>query len=431
MQDLSIVTDTLLQILTAALGSSQLFGGHGPTFAVNVSGQHPETPTGNFDCELSLYLFHVGVDKFLANQFWTQAAQGAGKQPVAFEPLSLDLWYMLSAQSQASYVHEQQVLGVAMRAFHENATFSLPTPTPGPNPVTPSEATLVLESPTFDEMSRLWQALGVPLRTTAQYRVSVVFLTPDQPPPKDERKPTQINLAAAPAGPSTDPTLPHLFLTRRTVNYTAPGPSTVIFQQSPASTAPAPAGVVGQVVALEGLHLADTDIVLLVSYDATGKVTDTDITATWKVPITPPYPTPPPEGVPILLRPPEAAAARPPGRYDLVVTRPSVPGFRSNAVPLNVAPWINPAGGPLLNHDGAGIYTLDVRNVPDTGAVLRLGALELTRIADGAAPGAGQWQCSGGTQITFAAPADAPPGQHQIGLRAADVEADPALWAVV
>jgi len=431
MQDLSIVTDSLKQILTTALGSSQLFGGAGPPFSVNISGQHPETPTGQSDTELSLYLFHVGADKFLANQFWTQAAQGAGKQPVAFEPLSLDLWYMLSAQSQTSYVHEQQVLGVAMRAFHENATFSLPTPTPGPNPVSPSQATLVLESPTFDEMSRLWQALAVPLRTTAQYRVSVVFLTPDQPPPDPQLHPRRVNLAAAPSGPATDPQLPHLFVTWRTVTYAAPGGSTVIFQQSPASTAPAPAPVAGQVVALDGLHLADTDTVLLVSYDATGKPTETDITATWKVPISPPYATPPIDGVPFLLRAPAGAAAPPPGRYGLVIARPTVPGFRSNTVPLDVAAWINPAGGPLLNHDGAGIYTMDARNVPETGAVLRLGGLALTRIADGAAPGPGQWQCTGGTQITFATPADAPSGQHEIGLRAGDVDADPALWAVV
>jgi hypothetical protein len=33
--------------------------------------------------------------------------------------------------------------------------------------------------------------------------------------------------------------------------------------------------------------------------------------------------------------------------------------------------------------------------------------------------------------ITFAAPAGTPAGSHQLSLRVADVEADPALWAVV
>src|SRR6478609_3631130 len=219
MQDLSIVTDALRTIIGDALLASPLL--IGPPFTINVTGQHPETPTGLNDCELNLYLFHVSADKFLANSFWSQPAQTAGKQPVAYEPLSLDLWYMLSAQDKTSYAHEQLALGIAMEALHEHATFTFAAPTPPPNSVTPSEATLTLESTTFDEMSRLWQALGVPLRTTAQYRVSVVFLTPDQPAPDNQKPPTEINLVAAPAAPSSDPTLPQLFTTRRRLKYTA------------------------------------------------------------------------------------------------------------------------------------------------------------------------------------------------------------------
>jgi Pvc16 N-terminal domain len=417
MQDLSLVTDTLIAIVTDAVTNSPLYTGHVPHFSVNISGQHPETPTGTYDCELSVYLFHIGADKFLANQFWSQQAQNGGKQPIAFEPLSLDLWYMLSAQSKSSYVNEQLVLGLAMEGLHQHGTFTLQTPTPPPNSVTPSEATLVLESPTFDEMSRLWQALGIPLRTTAQYRVSVVFLTPDEQPPAAQPNPNIVNLEAAPAGPITE--LPHLVAARRTLTYTAPGPSTIVVQQSPASTAPAPAGVAGQTLTLDGLGLAGTDHVLLVSYDASGAATETDITTTWNAGA----------GLPFKLRPPEGAAT-PPGRYDLVIARPSAPTFRSNAVPLGVAPWINPAGGPLLHPGGTGIYTLDVRNVPTAGAQLRIGTVQLGRVAAGTTPSAGQWQGSG-SQITFAAPADLPLGQYQIGLRAGDVEADPALWAVV
>lgn len=433
MHDLSIVTDALRAILTDALTASPVFGGGPPPFSVTVTGQHPETPSGGSDCELCLYLFHVGADKYLANSFWTQAGQaggGVGRQPVAFEPLALDLWYMLSAQSQASYVQEQQVLGIAMQAFHEHATVKLLTPTPPPNPLSPSEATLVLESPTFDEMSRLWQALGLPLRTTAQYRVSVAFLTRDEVPPPQPPV-TSVTLSAAPADPADDPSLPRLLATRRTVSYTAPGPASRIVGQSPAITAPAPAGTGGQVVTLDALMLADTDRVLLVSYDAAGVATETDVTGTWKVAVTPPYPSPPARGVPFLLRPPAGAAAPPPGRYELVVTRPGLPGWRSNAVPLAVAAWIDPTGGPLLQHDGAGIYSLSVRNVPTTGASLRLGGVELARVSAGSTPGAGEWQCTGGSTITFAAPDGTPPGQHQVGLRSADVEADPALWAVV
>lgn len=432
MHDLSIVTDTLRTILTGAINASPVFGGGPPPFSVAVSGQHPETPAGGSDCELNLYLFHIAPDKFLANSFWTQAAQSGGsggKQPVAFEPLCLDLWYMLSARAQSSYVQEQQVLGIAMQAFHEHATVKLPTPTPLPSPVAPSEVTLTLETPTFDELSRLWQGLGLPLRTTAQYRVTVVFLTPpDLPPPAPPV--TSVNLVSAPTDPPADPSLPRLLSTRRTVNYVLPGPANKIFQQSPASTAPAPAGVGGQVFELDALMLADTDHVRLVSYDSNGVATETDVTATWKVPLTLPYPSPPARGVPFLLRPP-AGTATPAGRYELVVTRPSEPGWRSNAVPISIAPWIDPSGGPLLTASGAGIYTFAVRNVATSGASLRLGTVELTRIASGATPDPGEWQCSGGSLITFAAPENLPAGNHQIGLRVADVEADPALWAVV
>jgi len=78
MHDLSLVTDQLRKIVTDAIASSAVFGGVPPPFSVNVSGQHPQTPTGGSDTELSLYLFHVAGDKYLANSFWSQAAQGGG-----------------------------------------------------------------------------------------------------------------------------------------------------------------------------------------------------------------------------------------------------------------------------------------------------------------------------------------------------------------
>jgi hypothetical protein len=431
MRDLSLVTDTLRQILSDAVNSNPLWGGP-PPFQVSVSGQHPENPGQQADCELDLYLFHIAADKFLANSFWSSQAQsgGSGQQPVAFEPLCLDLWYMLSAQSKTSYVHEQQVLGVAMQAFHEHGTFKIAAPTPGPDSVTPSEASLVLESPTFDELSRLWQALGQPLRTTAQYRVSVIFLTA-QDPPAPQPHPTTWTVAAAPVGLPTDPALPYLLGTKRTVSYIAPPapgmPSAQPYELSPAATAPAPASVAGQEVTIDAQGLADTDQILLVSFD-TGVPVETDVTS-WKVPLTDPYPTPPASGIPLMIRPPDIPGGPPPGRYQIKIARPGVPGWRSDGVPLDIAAWVDPVGGPLLTA-AAGIYTLNVRNVPDSGAELRLGTVPLTQVTSGTLPQPGQWQLSG-TTLTFAAPAILPAGRYPVRLRAADIEADPAQWAVV
>jgi hypothetical protein len=432
MRDLSIVTDTLIAMLRAAWQDDPQWGGGPPPFTLRVSGQHPEQPGTGEDCDLNLYLFHVSADKYQANTFWTQQAQSGGatgQQPVAFEPLGLNLWYILSAQSKTSYTQEQLALSSAMRAMHQHGTLSLPVASPaGPGrpAVTPSEVSLVLESPGFDELSRLWQALGVALRTTAQYRVSVAFLTPEALPPA--APPVQrIGLAAVPGGPP-DPSLPRPLGTTRTVSYTAPSsagaPAARSFEQSPASIAPDG----GQVVMLDGLGIADTDRVLLVSHDAAGSETETDITATWKVAITPPYPSPPANGVPVLLRAP-AAGCPPPGRYELRVARPSLPGWRSAGVPLNVAPWLDPAGGPLI-HAAAGAFTVTARNVPPDRAELRLGTVPLRRIADGGTPAAGEWGLAGAS-LSFAAPGALPAGQYPVRLRVADIEADPGLWAVI
>src|SRR5258708_17539599 len=195
-----------------------------------------------------------------------------------------------------------------MHALHEHGTIQLATPSPLPGAVTPSEATLVQESPTFDEMSRLWQSLAMPLRTTSQYRVSVIFLTPDKLPVGAPQV-TAYNLGSGPSAPVKDASLPRLLATRRTVTFVAPGPVTRAFHQVPASTAPAPPAVTGQTVELAGIMLADTDHLILISYSPSGVATQPPVTAPWNVPITPPYPPPPPHTLPILLRAPGGCGA--------------------------------------------------------------------------------------------------------------------------
>jgi len=426
MYDLSLVTDTLRDILTDALATSPLFGGGGPVFSVSVSGQHPDGIATGADCDLNLYLFHVAEDRNLRNQFWSQQSisgqpPGPARQPVAFEPMALNLFFLLSAQSATSYVQEQQVMSIAIRAFHEHATVMLPVPTP--TGVPQSQITLNMDTPTPDELSRLWQALNQPLRMTAQYRASVALLTPETGATA-QPNPTTWTLLGNPVGGSPA-TMPMLFGTIRRVAFVGPAGART-YDQTPASAAPAPPAATGQTFVLRGRGIADTDQVLLVAWDAAGVETETDVT-TWKVPLTTPYPSPPGDGVPIALKPPQAAGVAP-GRYGLRLARPAEPGWRSNTAPFMVAPWLDPSGGPLLTAGGGGIYTATARNIPATGAELRLGSVLLART--GAAPSAGQWRFAG-TTLTFAAPTGMPSGDHAIRLRAANVESDPALWAVV
>jgi hypothetical protein len=417
MYDLSIVTDALFDILNDAVTNSPLWpGGTGPTFSHAITGQHPEQVDAGHECVLNLYLYHVSADKYLRNQFWApqnQSGGAAGSQPVAFEPLCLDLWYLLSAQSRSSYNYEQQMLGVAMHAFHRHGTVMLNTPVPPPGTALTTEVSLVLESPSFDELSRLWQALGVSLRTTAQYRVSVAFLTMDAPAasaPEVDR----VHVLTGPVAPAPDPELPELIGTSRTVHYTAPAGKRH-FDQSPASTAPAPGGVDGQQVTVRGTGLLDTDGVVLVSVDAAGAETTLDVTD-WKAA----------PGLPLVLRPPDTAGVCPtPGRYRLRITRA---GAQSNGVPIDIAPWVDPAGGPLLAAGAGGIYTCEVRNAPPAGLIVQLGTVRLTP-GSNPAPGVGEWTLNG-TTLSFRAPDALAPGQYRLTVQSGEIGCDPALWAV-
>jgi hypothetical protein len=439
MYDLSLVTDTLKGLLTTAIAGSPIWGGGGPP-TVSISGINPDLVTSAADCDLNLFLYHINEDKYLKNSFWTQAAQSGGSpvhQPVAFEPMALDLWYLLSARSSVSYELEQQVMSIALRCFHENAIVTLPTPGPAGAPDT--ELTISMNNPTGDELSRLWQAIAAPLRMTAEYRVAVAFLTPERLPAAPPH-PTTWSLSSDQI-PSNPPlsvpgaTAPQPVTTWRRVTYVAPPspgmPPTRSFDLVPASAAPAPPGA-GQTVTVRGTGLADADAVYLVSIDSVGTLTEVDVTS-WTVPLVTPYPSTPSGGVPVRVRPPATAGAAPancppPGHYYLRFGTPADPSWRSALVAFDLAAWLDPTGGPVLSPSG-GVYTCTAVGVPASGAEVRLATVALLQTVS-AVPGPGEWHLSG-TVLTFAAPTGMPTGTYAVRVRGGDVESDPALWAAV
>jgi hypothetical protein len=117
-------------------------------------------------------------------------AEGRPRQ-VPQQPLALTLYYLLSAHSE-SYVEEQQAMSIALKAFHDDAivTATVPATFPRAHPVTTprlQEFTVTMEPETVDEIGRLWQAASSPLRLSAVYKASVIFLEPEEPnriPPK-------------------------------------------------------------------------------------------------------------------------------------------------------------------------------------------------------------------------------------------------------
>ena len=176
--DLSVVTDTLKRLIDAEWPNAPLWTPATPLFAVDVSGLSPDAVRQGQGAQLSLYLYHIEEDKATESLFWGAAAQSAGGPPLRYQPLALDLYYLLSVYAEGNYVHEQQAMSIAIRVFHENPVVSGVAPDGRP-----WQVTLTLERRSYDELSRLWQATTSALRLSAVYRASVVLLEPEQPPP--------------------------------------------------------------------------------------------------------------------------------------------------------------------------------------------------------------------------------------------------------
>src|SRR5262249_26509710 len=71
------------------------------------------------------------------------------------------------------------------------------------------EFTVSIEADTIEEMSRLWQAITVPIRLSALIRVGVVFLSPATQEPTPALPPVVANLSVSPEPMAT--TQPLLF----------------------------------------------------------------------------------------------------------------------------------------------------------------------------------------------------------------------------
>jgi hypothetical protein len=169
--DLSLVTDQLRSHLRACAETFQPWIDD-PTsrFNIEFSGLAPDAARATINGDhLSVYLFHVVPDRFYRNTY----PAGGPAQRLPEQPLALKLYYLITAYSAASHTHEQQAMSIALKCFHERPYWALPT----------HEVTLTIEPQTPDEIGRLWQAITSPMRLSAVYCVSVVFLRPPEPPP--------------------------------------------------------------------------------------------------------------------------------------------------------------------------------------------------------------------------------------------------------
>lgn len=154
------------------------------------------------DTALYLYLHHVAANTAWRNML--DPAIDAGGAHTGRPPLVLDLHYMLAATGGG--LDREALLGLGMTAFHRNpivskakiaavlAAISVPAhpttlaqtvgrETLGNPAAQPEQLTISLMGLDVDLSTKIWSALHAPLRPSAYYLVTCVFLESDAPMP--------------------------------------------------------------------------------------------------------------------------------------------------------------------------------------------------------------------------------------------------------
>jgi hypothetical protein len=413
MLDLSIVTDEIRHLLERCITASPLFdtnGGPVVKFDIFVHGDPPDVVRNEAHCNLSLYLFHISQDRYQMNALNTNPGAPNGfprSQRIPLQPMSLDLYYLLTAYSDTGYVEQQQAMSIALRCLHENPIITTTVPL---GPGRPEEFCLTLEPQSVDEAGRLWQATTAPIRLSAVYKVSVIFISPEAPPagaPKVQR----VQILEGSQSGAFVPTGIQLTGTQSTIAYLSPTGAPLSFDLSPAVVA------AGKQLVLFGNGLTGASVFIAQPGGAA-----TDVSA-WIQPVTRAdrkLALALPAG---LGAPP--GATPPPGIYELTA---AVGAAGSNATPISIAPRVDNVANPPVLKAAAGVFT--VQGLGFAGASVYLDTVALT--STGGAPGQGQFQVNpAGTQILFRAPASLSPGLYAVRVRAGGVEAGPSWWAQV
>jgi hypothetical protein len=155
------ITETLIAIIKAELGA-------GTTVI-------PEMPR-NDRPGLGFYLFHAQESAHYKNY----PSPGNNQPPVAFAPLSLNLFYQLSSTAMADThtdaLEEQLLMGAAMKALHDHPIVRKTIP--GGKDI---DIKVTLQYLTPSESVQYWAASESAVKLSAYYEVSVVFLEPEKP----------------------------------------------------------------------------------------------------------------------------------------------------------------------------------------------------------------------------------------------------------
>jgi hypothetical protein len=418
--DLSAVTDSLLGLVKSQWTAAPIWaeiGGNpaGPTFTPNFTGLAPDAARQEPGTQLSMYLYHVESDNAQEVLFWQdQILHAAAGQPTRFLPLALNLYYLLFAYSESSYIQEQEAMSVALRVFHAN-----PIVRSDPGAPSPWELTLTMEHRSYDELSRLWQATTAPLRMSLVYRAAVVFIDPDTMPPPAPN-PKRVTVAADPVQLPLGP--PAVFGTFRDGSYVDPTGSAVPLLLSPATVAAA------QTAWLMGSDLGAANVsdrVYLLPPDGGAEV---DVTA-WAV-------ASDSSPAKFVLTLPTIVGTAPtgapaPGIYQLragsgLLGAPDA--TRTGSIPVSIAAYVDPSAGPVLA--GPPPFTVHGAGFTPGATEVLVGMVALTDTTAVPAPGEVSIDPSG-TSFSFSPPAGPAAMLAPVRVRVHGIESDPALWVTL
>jgi hypothetical protein len=409
--DLSTITVALKDLLQTAINNSKI-----PQFNVNINCGSPETARSGGECQLTLYLLHVGRDPYWRN------TPVAGPRPLFnnAQPLSLNLYYLLTAWANADFVSEQQAMSIALQCFHSKPIHHTSAPA--------EEFTISIEADTIEEMSRLWQAFATPIRLSSVVKVGVVFVSPAVPAPSVAKPPVTANLAVRPS--QTGGQFPLLL-----------AGTNLAFAPYPPPADPEQVSVAGgALVAVSDstVHMAGAGLdqanAAKVYFSVPATAIEWEVTGWRQTPALPgelDLALPGAYADPATNLPAPPTATPPPGSYLLSVGR-DLPKLRSNAVPLVIAARVDGVTDPpVLLPDATGVYNIAGAGFAPGATQLALGSTALSE-TNVIPPGAGEVHVNpAGTAIAFKLPSPPPPaGSYAVFITVNGIPCLPG-WVVV
>lgn len=239
---LTEITRTIIAVLQNAID---------PGLTVKVL---PELLRNN-DLGVGFYLFHAQESPHYKNY----PAPGKDHPAVSYTPMALNLFYQLSAnwredEKEDAY-EEQRLMSIAMKTLHDHTVMN--TTNPGGKRI---NIKITLQTLSPSESVQYWAAAESPVRLSAYYEVSAIFLEPEKPKSYAGRVLSYGNYVFV-------DNLPQLTGSENVIQYTVPGeltPRQVI--ASPAQIPPtnaSPASPIHTLV-IKGTGLGGSTIELLI-----------------------------------------------------------------------------------------------------------------------------------------------------------------------